>query len=331
MVRSRSAENLDETGDDVARIAGVDIGGTNITAALVADDHSVGDRLKVATPTDGPESVVAAIRDLLGQFDDRVDAIGAGMPGPVNDGVVSTPPNLVNWPERYDVGSALGEALEMPVALGNDVNVAVLGEWVAGAGQGSRHVLGVWLGTGVGGGLVLDGRPYTGPTGAAGEFGHMIVRAGGAQCGCGRRGCIEAYAGRASMELFVERAVASGSFETSLYDIRDDKGKDRLTSSVWAKALAKGDELTTRLFDDAVQAVAIGVAAVVNLLDVDRVVVGGGLAEKLGQDLADRIRDEAAQYTFLSSEGRDYVVAELEDDSGIVGAASLGRAALLLG
>ena len=315
----------------MARIAGVDIGGTNITAALVDDDHSVGERVKAATPTEGPEAVVAAVTDLLGQLDHPADAVGAGMPGPINSGVVSTPPNLVNWPESWDAEAALVDAMGVPVAIGNDVNVAVLGEWVAGAGKGSRHVLGVWMGTGVGGGLVLDGRPYSGATGAAGEFGHMIVRAGGAQCGCGRRGCIEAYAGRANMELFVERAVASGSFETSLYDIRDDKGKDRLTSSVWAKALEQGDELTTSLFADAVEAVAIGVASVVNLIDIDRVVIGGGLAEKLGQDLADRIRDEATPYVFLPSGGRDYVVAELEDDSGIVGAASLGRAALLLG
>ncbi|HKJ55885.1 MAG TPA: ROK family protein [Nitriliruptoraceae bacterium] len=315
----------------MARIAGVDIGGTNITAALVEDDHSVGDRLKVATPTDGPKEVIQAVADLLEQFDTPADAVGIGMPGPINDGVVSTPPNLRNWPDEYDFGKKAAKALGVPVAVGNDVNVAILGEWEAGAGRGSRHVLGVWMGTGVGGGLILDGRPYTGPTGAAGEFGHMIVRAGGAQCGCGRRGCIEAYAGRANMERFVERAVASGGFESSIYDIRDDKGKDRLTSSVWAKALKEEDAVTVRVFDDAIEAVAIGIASVLNLLDVDRVVIGGGVAEKLGQDLADRIKRAAAPHTFVAFEGRDFVVAELEDDSGIVGAAALGRAALILG
>lgn len=315
----------------MARIAGVDIGGTNITAALVEDDHSVGDRLKVPTPTDGPKAVIEAVADLLGQFDTPADAVGIGMPGPINDGVVSTPPNLRNWPDEYDFGKKATKALGVPVAVGNDVNVAILGEWEAGAGRGSRHVLGVWMGTGVGGGLILDGRPYTGPTGAAGEFGHMIVRAGGAQCGCGRRGCIEAYAGRANMERFVERAVASGGFESSIHDIRDDKGKDRLTSSVWAKALKEEDAVTVRVFDDAIEAIAIGIASVLNLLDVDRVVIGGGVAEKLGQDLADRIKRAAAPHTFVAFEGRDFVVAELEDDSGIVGAAALGRAALILG
>lgn len=315
----------------MARIAGVDIGGTNITAALVDDDHAVRKRAKVETPTDGPKAVIAAVAALLDQFDDPADAVGVGMPGPINDGVVSTPPNLANWPDQYNFGKGASKTLGIPVAVGNDVNVAVMGEWVAGAGRGSRHVLGVWMGTGVGGGLILDGRPYSGPTGAAGEFGHMIVRADGAQCGCGRRGCIEAYAGRANMELFVERAVASGGFDSAIHDIRDDKGKDRLTSSVWAKALAEEDPVTVRVFDDAIEAVAIGIASVLNLLDVDRVVIGGGVAEKLGQPLADRIKSAAAPHVFVPFEDRDFVVAELEDDSGIVGAAALGRAVLMLG
>lgn len=315
----------------MARIAGIDVGGTNIEGALVADDHAVGVRTKVSTPTDGPDAVVAAIGDLVDQLPERPDVLGIGIPGAVTDGVLSTPPNLSNFPTSFDMGTAVRDATGLPVALGNDVNVGVLGEWVAGAGQGARHVLGVWLGTGVGGGLVLDGRPYSGATGAAGEFGHMIVRADGAQCGCGRRGCIEAYAGRANMEVFVQRAVESGSFTTSLYDIMTDEGKDRATSKVWARALDEDDALVTRIFDDAVSAVAIGVASVLNLLDVDRVIIGGGIAEKLGQDLADRIRDEAAPYAFSDLDGREFVVAELEDDSGMVGAAALGRAALMLG
>lgn len=315
----------------MVRVAGIDIGGTNIEGALIDDDHSVGDRVKVSTPTDGPEAVVAAVATLLDDLGQRPDAVGVGIPGIVDDGVVATPPNLVNFPVAFDLASALSDALGVSVAVGNDVNVGVLGEWVAGAGRGSRHVLGVWLGTGVGGGLVLDGRPHGGSTGAAGEFGHMIVRADGAQCGCGRRGCIEAYAGRVNMERFVRRAVDSGSFTTSLFDIMSDQGKDRATSKVWARALDEGDELVTRIFDDAVEAVAIGVASAINLLDVDRVIIGGGLAEKLGQDLADRIRVEAAPHAFASMDGREFVVAELEDDSGMVGAAALARAVVVLG
>lgn len=311
-------------------VAGMDIGGTNIEGALVDDEYEVVDRAKRSTPTDGPDAVVAAVAELIAGLDERPSALGVGIPGPVSDGMVTRPPNLVGWPEEVDLAKLLREAVGMPVEVGNDVNVGALGEWVAGAGQGSRFMLGVWMGTGVGGGLVLDGRPYTGAFGGAGEFGHMIVHHGGAQCGCGRRGCIEAYAGRAAMERTAEQAV-SGGRTTELFAIRDDKGKDRLTSAVWHKALKNDDELATELVSEAVTAVGIGVGSAINLLDLDRVVIGGGLAEKLGQDLADDIAEAAAPWTLVPNDERTFVVAELGDDPGIIGAAELGRAAMVLG
>jgi glucokinase len=310
-------------------IAGIDVGGTNIEVALVDDDHTVVDRAKHTTPTEGPDAVATRVAELIGAFDQRPSAAGVGIPGPVNDGVVIHPPNLQNWPDELGFASVLRDTLGMPVEVGNDANVGALGEWVAGAGRGSRFMLGVWMGTGIGGGLILDGRPYTGAFGGAGEFGHMVVHQGGAQCGCGRRGCIEAYAGRASMERFVETAIASGR-DSRIYEIRKDKGKDRLTSAVWAKALEEGDGLATELVREAIEAVAVGVASVINLLDLDRVVIGGGLAEKLGQDLADDIAEAAARWTFLPATDRTFVVAELGDDPGVIGAAALGRAAMLL-
>jgi glucokinase len=314
----------------MALVAGIDVGGTNIEVALVDDDHNVVDRAKESTPTDGPDAVASCIVELVAQFDKRPSAAGVGIPGPVSDGVVTRPPNLQNWPDEVPFAPQLRDALDMPVEVGNDANVGALGEWVAGAGRGSKFMLGVWMGTGVGGGLVLDGRPYTGAFGGAGEFGHMIVHQGGAQCGCGRRGCIEAYAGRASMERFVEMALAGGR-DSAIYEIRDDKGKDRLTSAVWAKALHEGDSLATELVAEAVQAVAVGVGSVINLLDLDRVVIGGGLAEKLGQDLADDIAEAAVPWTLVPRDDRTFVVAELGDDPGVIGAAALGRAAMLLG
>lgn len=310
-------------------VAGIDIGGTNIEGALVDDQHEVVDRAKRSTPTDGPDVVVESVAEIIKGLDERPSAVGVGIPGPVSDGVVSRPPNLVNWPEEVDLVGLLRAALDLPVEVGNDVNVGALGEWVAGAGRGSRFMLGVWLGTGVGGGLVLDGRPYTGAFGGAGEFGHMVVHHGGAQCGCGRRGCIEAYAGRAAMERTAEQAVSGGRV-TDLFTIRDDKGKERLTSAVWSKALKNDDELATELVREAVEAVGVGVGSVINLLDLDRVVIGGGLAEKLGQDLADDIADAAAPWTLVPNDERTFVVAELGDDPGIIGAAELGRAVMML-
>lgn len=310
-------------------VAGIDIGGTNIEGALVDDQHEVVDRAKRSTPTDGPDTVVESVAEIIKGLDERPSAVGVGIPGPVSDGVVSRPPNLVNWPDEVDLAGLLRAALDLPVEVGNDVNVGALGEWVAGAGRGSRFMLGVWMGTGVGGGLVLDGRPYTGAFGGAGEFGHMVVHHGGAQCGCGRRGCIEAYAGRAAMERTAEQAVSGGRV-TDLFTIRDDKGKERLTSAVWSKALKNDDELATGLVREAVEAVGVGVGSVINLLDLDRVVIGGGLAEKLGQDLADDIADAAAPWTLVPNDERTFVVAELGDDPGIIGAAELGRAVMML-
>jgi glucokinase len=307
-------------------IAGVDIGGTNIAAGLVGDDHRVTERTRVRTPSGGPAAIVEAAAKAVASLGGTVDAVGVGVPGPVVGGVVTTAPNLTGFTEPVPFAEMLRRRLRLPVEVGNDANVGTLGEWVAGAARGARFVLGVWMGTGVGGGLVLDGRPYVGAFGGAGEFGHMCVRQGGALCGCGRRGCIEAYAGRGRMEETVRTAAAAGH-RTRLYELAGERGKDRLTSGVWRRALELGDPLATRVFDDAIDAVAAGIGAAINLLDLDRVVVGGGMTEKLGPPLADRIASTVRPYLFVPAEGREVVTAELGDDSGVIGAAALAREA----
>lgn len=305
-------------------VAGVDVGGTNIAVAAVGADHRIVERAKKKTPSKGPAAVLDTVVDLVRGLDASCEAVGVGVPGPVNDGVVKTAPNLAGWQDAVPVADRLRDALGVPVAVGNDANVGAVGEWVAGAGRGSRFLLALWLGTGVGGGLVLDGVPYVGAFGSAGEFGHTIVHRGGALCGCGRRGCVEAYAGRASLERAVAVAQSSGR-ATALLDIAEEKGKRRITSSVWAKALEQGDELAVDLIDTAVDALGVAVGSVINLLDLDRIVVGGGLTGKLGQPLADRIAEAARPWMLVPDAERSIVVAELPDDAGIVGAATLAR------
>ncbi len=312
------------------RVVGVDVGGTNIEVGLVGDDHEVHSRAKGATPTGGPDAVMDAIAELVGSLDGDPIAAGVGVPGVVHEGEVLTVPNLANWTERVDIGTVLRDRLGIPVALGNDANVGLLGEWLDGAAKGARDVLGVWMGTGIGGGLILDGRPFLGTRGAAGEIGHVIVRAGGALCTCGRRGCAEAYAGRRSMAGVVSAMVEAGR-PTSLYDIQRDEGKTRLTSRVWARALEEGDALAGELFELAVETIGIGIGSAVNLLDLELVVIGGGLAEKLGQDLADRIGEAARIRMLQPAPGLRFVTAALGDDSGLVGAAALGRALAISG
>ena len=310
---------------DASLVGGVDVGGTNIEVGLVRPDHSVLARAKTATPVGGPDEVIATIAELLASLDAEPIAVGVGIPGVVHQGEVLTVPNLGGWHEKADLRADLRDTLKVPVALGNDANVGLLGEWVAGAAAGKRNVLGLWMGTGIGGGLILDGRPFNGSRGAAGEIGHVTVHPGGALCSCGRRGCVEAYAGRRMMSAAVEAMVDAGR-HTSLHEIRDDAGKPKFTSKVWARALDEGDELTIELFDLAIESLGIAVAGTVNLLDLDVVVVGGGLAEKLGQDLADRIAAAAEPWMLNPNPDLAFVVSELEDDAGVVGAAALARA-----
>ncbi|MGI8873471.1 MAG: ROK family protein [Egibacteraceae bacterium] len=305
-------------------VVGVDVGGTNILAALVGTGSEVVGRAKATTPGGGPEEVLDVVCELVGEVAEEPAAVGVGIPGPVTDGVVRFAPNLVGWAEPVPAGQILSARLGVPVVVDNDATVGAVGEWVAGAGAGASFLLGVWLGTGVGGGLVLGGRAYRGAFGGAGELGHVVILKGGALCGCGRRGCVEAYAGRASMERMVETAIGAGE-HTALHEIMAERGKGRLTAGVWARALAAEDPLATRIIDEAVQALGVGVASVINLLDLDTVVVGGGLAEKLGQPLVDRIADAARPYLLVADAERRFIVAALGDDAGVVGAAALAR------
>ena len=306
-------------------VAGADVGGTNIMVGLVDGEHRVVDRRKRRTP-DGARAVVDAIVAMVLDLEEPPGALGVGVPGIVHDGRVLALPNLDGWSPEMSLVDELSTRLEVPVAVENDAQVGVLGEWVAGVAQGHDDVLGVWMGTGVGSGLVLGGRPYAGAHGTAGEFGHVTAMPGGAMCGCGRRGCVEAYAGRRMMGAAVRRLVESGR-DSVLFEIMERKGKPRPTSSVWRDALDEGDEVASEVFETGLEAVGIGVASAVNLLDPDLVVFGGGLAEKLGQSLADRIAEHAQPLILHGDADRAFVVSALEDDAGVVGAAWVARQA----
>jgi glucokinase len=310
---------------------GVDVGGTNIASLVLDDDDRVLGRAKLKTPTTGDRvSVVdvmaAAVHDALddaGVAIGDVAAVGVGSPGVVVDGTVGGASNVPGFQERFSLADLLSDELDLPVRVSNDVTAAAVGEHRLGAGKGTDDLLCVFLGTGVGGGLVLGGTPYQGG-GGAGEFGHLIVRQGGAVCPCGRRGCVEAYAGRRAMTLAAERAHASGR-STVLFDVAEEKGKTRPTSGVFLEAFARGDDLVADLLDDAVEAMGAGIASAVNLLDVDLVVLGGGLADKFGAPLRTRIEAATRPLLFLQPPRVRVVAAELGDDGGAIGAALLAR------
>jgi glucokinase len=173
----------------------------------------------------------------------------------------------------------------------------------------------------VGGGLILNGQPWLG-RGGGGEIGHTVVKLNGARCTCGRRGCVEAYAGRGAMEIRARKRAAKGK-HTDLFKLMEHHGRTRLTSAVWAKALEHEDKMATKLIDRAVQALGAGIASAVNLLDVEAVIIGGGLGVRFGQPYADRIVEAMRPHLFHDERPPDVHVAALGDLGGALGAALL--------
>ena len=311
---------------------GVDLGGTNTSTLAVGEDGDTLGSSKLRTPLSGDhlgvidviEAGVLAACDDGGFGIEDVDAVGIGTPGVVIDGTVGGASNVPGWSERFSLGDMLADRLGVPIRVANDVTAAAVGEHRHGAGAGMDDVLVVFVGTGVGAGLIIGGQPFEGATGGAGEFGHMVVVLDGAMCPCGRRGCVEAYAGRRAMEQAAQRARTTGS-DTILFDVMERKGKQRPTSGVFKDALDEGDELTAHLLHEGIAALAAGIASAVNLLDVEAVVVGGGLADKLGDWFHIRLEAAMRPHLFLQPPEVSLRSAALGDDSGALGAALLAR------
>ena len=310
---------------------GVDLGGTKIQAVVVdAAGRVVGDSRRPTPTTGGPQDVADAVAATLNEAAEAAGVasrdlagVGVGSPGKVDDaaGTVTGAKNLPGWDGRFDMRTALHAVLGTRIRLGNDVQVATDAEFALGAGRPYRSLLGVFWGTGVGGGIVLDGRPWLGRD-AAGEIGHVVIRQGGARCPCGRRGCMEAYAGRAAMEARARRRHKRGE-KTVLFKIMEERGRPRLTSGVWYRALQHNDPMAEEMVDRAIEALGAGIASVQNILDVEAVIIGGGLGIRLGQPYADRIAKAMHPHLFADERPPAVVLAELGDLGGAVGASLL--------
>ncbi len=312
---------------------GIDLGGTKIQTVVVDADSAVLGQARHPTPTTGgPADVATAMAAALceaaeaaGVEPAQLAGVGVGSPGAIDAdaGTVSGARNLPGWDGTFALGDRLGEQLGTPVSLGNDVQVATDAEVALGAGRGYRSLLGVFWGTGVGGGLVLDGKPWLG-RGAAGEIGHMVIKRDGRRCPCGRRGCVEAYAGRAAMEARAREKHDEGH-KTDLFKLMKHHDRTRLTSGIWARALEHGDKLATELIDEAVAALGAGIASAVNLLDCEAVVIGGGLGVRLAEPYVDRIATAMQPHLFVDERPPDVRLAALGDLGGAIGAALLAR------
>jgi glucokinase len=308
---------------------GIDLGGTKIEALVVDGRNQVLGQAREPTPTaGGPADVAEQMAEALrgaakeaGVKSDSLRGVGVGSPGDVDEeaGVVANARNLPNWLEPFPLAQVLSDALGTPVVVGNDVQVATQAEFKLGAGKPYKSLLGVFWGTGVGGGLMLNGKPWLG-RGGAGEIGHMVVKIDGAHCPCGRRGCMEAYAGRAAMEARARREHEKGT-KTNLFKLMKHHGRTRLTSSIWARAVDDDDKLATELIDRAVEALGAGIASAVNLLDVEAGIIGGGLGVRFGAPMAERISTAMHPHLFNDDRPPAVRVAGLGDLSGGIGAA----------
>ena len=315
----------------MAMRAGIDLGGTKIQTVVVDEEHEVLGQARQPTPTSGgPQAVadamLAAVREAAAAADVEpgdLSGAGVGSPGQVDDasGAVASAKNLPDWAGSFPLGATLADALGCRVRVGNDVQVATDAEFALGVGRDVEDLLGIFWGTGVGGGLVLRGERWLG-RGSAVEVGHVVVERGGRRCGCGRRGCMEAYAGRMSMEAHARKRRDKGE-ETVLFELMQERGRSRLTSGVWARAAEQEDALATELLEEAVVALGVGIASVQNVLDVGHIVLGGGMGVRFGAPMAERIAAAMAPHLFHDDLPPVLAVAELGDLGGAIGAALL--------
>ncbi|HEY1835042.1 MAG TPA: ROK family protein [Solirubrobacteraceae bacterium] len=315
----------------MASYGGIDLGGTKIQTVVVDERQQVLGQARCPTPTSGgPADVAAAMAAAMREAarEAKLDeasalaGVGVGSPGTVSGATVTSARNLPGWEGSFPLATELKKALGTAVVkLGNDVQVATMAEVTLGAGRPFRSLLGVFWGTGVGGGVVLNRKPWRG-RGGAGEIGHMVVHLDGARCTCGRRGCVEAYAGRAAMEIHVRKLVKKGR-HTDLLKLMEKHDRTRLTSGIWARALEHEDELALEMLERAVRALGAGIASAVNLLEVEAVIIGGGLGVRLGEPYAKRIEQEMLPHLFEDANPPHVEVAQLGDLGGAIGASLL--------
>jgi glucokinase len=312
---------------------GIDIGGTNIKAALVDTDTGEITATR-STPTHAREGHSAVILQMAVLVDeiirlsklskDRVGAVGVGLPGSldINKGTTVFLPNLPgNWRD-VPVRDQLSKQINLSVSLINDARAMTLGEWKFGAGRGCDTAC-YTLGTGIGGGLVINGKLHLGPSGAAGELGHISVDVNGPRCGCGSRGCIEAFASGPAIAAMGMKAVVQGR-NTVLADL---SGRDlnRITPELICEAAIAGDTVALEIYEFAGMIIGAGVANVVTALNPRRVVIGGGIAAA-GELILDPIRRSMRDRVLLTDANYVEVVpAQLGNNAGLIGAAVWAR------
>ena len=317
-------------------LVGVDVGGTSLFAVVTNSKGKIlGERRRKTQAEAGAgavlERIIGTIEKAMAEAGVKskdLRAVGIGMPGPLNPitGVVYHAPNLGPTWNNTPVAAYVSEQLGCPAYLDNDVNVGAVGEHALGAARGCDSAVAIFVGTGIGGGIILNGELYRGQRYTAGEVGHTILVADGPLCGCGRRGCAEALASRTAIEREIRAGIAAGR-ETVIPWMLEESERTTISSGVLGEALDRGDALTQEVMDKAQYYMGLLVANVVNMLDPQGVVLGGGVVERLGGAYVDAVREVAEQF-YLNQQDKEQVrvvESELKDYAGVLGAAMLAR------
>jgi glucokinase len=316
-------------------ILGIDLGGTKVLAAVLDREGHIVARARAKTRAHRDDEDVFATVALTGHRAlekagvdlDQLVAVGIGAPGPIDfdTGCIIETANLRF--KNFPLGPRIAEEFGRPAIVENDVNAGVYGELRAGAAQGASDVLGVFVGTGIGGGLILNGALYRGFSKGAGEVGHIIVEAGGPRCGCGNRGCLEAIASRTAITRDIRKAIKRGYRGPISKALRSET--DQLSGKDLKAAYDAGDELVKRTIHRAAKLIGIGMGSLLNVLGLEMVVLGGGVVEAFGDMFVDRIERVARDIAFdMNAKDVKITRAALGDDAGVIGSAMLAREAL---
>ena len=288
-------------------LIGVDLGGTKILAGIFDTAFNCLGQVKISTKAHrGPDEVInriaRCVKDTVDECDlsmSQVRGVGIGAPGAVDtqEGRVIFAPNL-GW-ENLPLKKSLEKLLDVPVFVENDCKLHTLGVFEAELKAKPKHLIGIFLGTGIGAGLIIDGKPYTGINGTAGEVGHMVIDINGPECGCGNKGCFEALASRRAIFRDIQSAVKKGQ-KTLLTDMLGDDLAD-LRSGDLRKAIRRGDKFVEKVIDQAAEYTGIAVGNLMNIFNPEVIVIGGGVVEQLEHEMLPIIEKVARKQALASS------------------------------
>lgn len=307
---------------------GIDIGGTNLRGALIDEDGKITKRLSIPSEADkGIDFVIENLVTLINEIKGKREILGAGIgiPGIIDSakGILTQAPNISSvddYPLRDVLTEKLGEKTR--IFIENDANCATVGEWWTGAGKDVNSIVMMTMGTGVGGGIVLDGKLWRGANGMAGEVGHITIYPEGAKCNCGNRGCLESYASANAVRWMLQQGLANKGLQTVLREKTENVSKDRIPEIVM-EAANDGDRFALEIWQEVGKALGIAIADLANLLNVEMIIIGGGLSNAWDLFIHKALSEAKLRGLRAPIERARVVRTWLGDDAGLVGAGYL--------